>query len=62
MSGFINNVCSHKHTYVAPTMQIILLETQKLLANSLVDPNDPTGTGEDFPWESSTLKLFNLHE
>lgn len=62
MSDFINKVCPPKHTYVAPAMQVVRLEAQRLLANSFSDANDPTGSGEDFPWESAMSKPFNLHK
>ena len=62
MSDFINKVCSPKHTYVAPAMQVVRLEAQRLLANSFSDANDPTGSGEDFPWESAMSEPFNLHK
>ena len=62
MSDFVNDVCSRKHVYVAPVVQVARIDAQMLLANSFTDANDPMGTGEDIPWESSVSGLFDLYE
>lgn len=58
MSDFVDKVCPSKHAYVAPAIQVVRLEAQKLLVGS----SGPTGTGEDFEWENSISGPFDIRE
>lgn len=58
MSDFISKVCVPEFTYVAPAIQVVRLEAQKLLVGS----NDPTGTGDDFQWENSISGPLDIRE